>query len=317
MPLRSRICRVDNLRLSNLDCLTTSTGAPHGGEASSKSRTETDLTARQTQCDSVPPAPGRGPTPQNYIPCPSPPQPPYPPRVNDPLSKFLYDNPSISAIFELVTFVGMALSLRMGVSQPRGIQTSSPAYRAAIPKAPSGAVIRPGEVAASSSFTLGQRLLRFAYGITGGKLSGAGPSNTFNMAVPFSRFRSRDTVLRALESSPQGHYIGRSGVQLSEMPSQRQFAELTRLHKTEFALMRDPNGQVRLYQGTADSVRLGPGNLLTHTHPMQSIVPKGYPWAPSRADVDALRQLNQYSSVIVMSSGESFTFTMGSIRIVF
>jgi RHS repeat-associated protein len=181
---------------------------------------------------------------------------------------------------------------------------------AAIPKAPPGAVVKPGEVAASSEFTLTQRAIRYVYRATGGKLSGAGPSHVAGMAVQFSETLSLDPVLTTLRTSPPGQYLGAGGAVLSEMPSRLQFAELTRRHGTEFALGHNPaTGEIRLFQ-------LGPGGgtftspvLLAHTHPMPSILPGAYPWAPSLTDVTTIKNLGQKSSVVVMSSGEAFTFS--------
>jgi RHS repeat-associated protein len=188
--------------------------------------------------------------------------------------------------------------------------STAAAGEAALPAAPSGAVVRPGQVAASSEFTPGQRLMRLAYRATGGKLSGAGPSNTSGMAVPFSETVSTDPVLRAVKSAPPGQVLGPGGAALSEMPSRTQFAELTRIHGTEFALGYNPaTSEIRLYQLGATGGKFTSPVLLAHTHPMPNIVPGGYPWAPSNEDVFALIVRGQRSSVVVMSSGEAFTFS--------
>lgn len=180
---------------------------------------------------------------------------------------------------------------------------------ASIPPAPKGAVVRPGQVAASSEFTLAQKALRFVYKATGGKLSGAGPSNVTGMAIPFSDAHSTDPVLRSLQTSPPGNYIGPNGVVIGEMPSRLQFAQLARTHGTEFALVYDPIGaELRMYQGNAGTVSIGNGFLLAHTHPTPNILPGAYPWAPSQADVNLLKARGQTSSVIVITNGEGFTF---------
>jgi RHS repeat-associated protein len=180
---------------------------------------------------------------------------------------------------------------------------------AAVPPAPKDAVVVPGQVAASSEFSIWQRLMRQTYRLTGGKLPEAGKSNVSGMAVPFSEHKSTDPILRVLESSNPGTHIGPNGVVLGEMPSRTQFAALTRTHGTEFALVYDPAAQqLRLFQGNNGTVSIGQGNLLAHTHPMPEILPGAYPWAPSKADVDVIRSRNQQSSVIVMSSGEAFRF---------
>jgi RHS repeat-associated protein len=261
---------------------------------------------------------------------------PDPTSAWDPATRGLYkflteDYPVLGTIVEGIQFSGSVMffmqdassafnSLRAGMSSPGNAGLMSPPLpkaasageSAEIPTPPGGAVVRPGQVAASSEFTVTQRLMRFAYTLTGGKLSGAGPSNTVGMAVPFSDFKSLDPTLRALESSPPGQYIPPSGVVLTEMPSRTQFAALTKIHGTEFALTYNQGtSEIRLFQGDPKGVSFTAGgsiSWLAHTHPMPGIVPGVYPWAPSAIDVMSLNKIGQTSSVIVMSTGEAFTY---------
>lgn len=242
--------------------------------------------------------------------------------VTDRVGKFLTeDQPELGRAVETLQLMGSvfmlgqdAKSLINGLGRPTlTLASGSAESLAEIPTAPTGAVVRPGQVAASAEFTLGQRAMRILYTMTGGKLSGAGPSNVSGMAIPFSRFNSSDPVLRALESSPPGTYIGPKGAVLSEMPSQAQFAKITRIHGTEFSLTYDPMTQQSLLsQGGPTSVKVHQGYWLAHSHPMADVLPSRYSgvqsWAPSGADVDIVGDKAQQSSVIVMSSGEAYTF---------
>jgi hypothetical protein len=173
-------------------------------------------------------------------------------------------------------------------------------------------------VAASSLVYPSPRSVRAAIGTDGGNpkavsgIANAGEvamrPGAHDMPIPFSKERSNDPVLRALE---EGQPLGMSKpVALSEMPSIPQFARISEIHGSEFALTQDAlYGRPHIVQGGVNQVGVPSlHTLLAHTHLDERFV-RGDWWTPSQGDVELIRSNGQRSSVIVaVADGRADTF---------
>ncbi|WP_284620695.1 polymorphic toxin-type HINT domain-containing protein [Aquabacterium humicola] len=180
-------------------------------------------------------------------------------------------------------------------------------------------VVKAGEVAPSRDKSMVTAMKRLWNSLTGGDYVTMARQQVLDrMAVPFSVVDSSDPVLLALlsESRGSGNLLGKGGAVLGSMPSVEQFAALTRIHGTEFALGLDQrSGSVRLYQGDRSSVRVGAEDApLAHTHPLSEHALGLDPrydvvhWAPSIGDHSSSHFQGVKRQAIVTSDGELFDF---------